>query len=363
MTGIELIRYTPSLLVFDWLTSWLGKGAEAVGDTVLKPIRDMIASLLRGLGELLMNCGEKFIQMGYDFWKWASGAVLKYSVMNPQAMASWSTVRGLLDAFVAVGVSLAVLYFVLGWVHESIDIRTTFTMENLIRMFVRFVITIALVTNSAQLAVDISQIAVSLTGAASAMISSQLTMEEPTFLKDYREYLSDQWDSAGKPKKKSDGRKKTGSGEESGKDESVSRWTLALNYLGGGFLSLIAGIFGGAIIVISGINIVLAVFTRLFKVLLAVPFAPIALAGFAGGGAYSQTGISWLKTYIGYCLEAFLIVLAIGLSFTLFHNADFLPASEDSKPLMGTLAYVMPILATSACVKGAEGIMSKMLGI
>lgn len=320
MVGMNLMSISPSLLAFGWLSDWLGKGAEAVGDTLLKPIQNMIASLLRGMGELLMDCGERFIRGGYDAWTWCSAEVLKFSILDPQSMTSWSTVRGLLNAFVAVGVSLAVLYFVLGWVHESIDIRTTFTMENLVRMFVRFVITIALVTNSAQLAVDISQIAVSLTGAASAMISSQLTMEEPTFLKDYREYLSDQWDSAGKPKKKSDGRKKTGSGEESGKDESVSRWTLALNYLGGGFLSLIAGIFGGAIIVISGINIVLAVFTRLFKVLLAVPFAPIALAGFAGGGAYSQTGISWLKTYTGYCLEAFLITLAVGLSFPLFHN-------------------------------------------
>ena len=363
MIGMNLISISPSLLAFSWLPDWLGKGAEAVGDTLLKPIQDMIASLLRGLGELLMDCGERFIRGGYDAWTWCSAEVLKFSILDPQSMTSWSAVRGLLDAFVAVGVSLAVLYFVLGWVHESIDIRTTFTMENLVRMFVRFVITIALVTNSAELAVDISQISVSLTRAAAGQASFNLMLEEPTFMEDYREYLSDQWDSVGKPKKKSGGGRNIDTGEETGKEESVSRWSLALSYLGGGFLSLIAGIFGGATIIISGINILLAVFTRLFKVLLAIPFAPIALAGFAGGGAYSQTGISWLKTYTGYCLEAFLIALAVGLSFPLFHNADFLPASEVSNPLMGALAYVMPVLATSACVKGAEGIMGKMLGI
>lgn len=363
MNGMNLMSISPSLLAFGWLTDWLGKGAEAVGDTLLKPIRDMIASLLRGLGELLMDCGEKFINGGYECWKWASAEVLHFSIMDPQTMTSWPVVRGLLNAFVAVGVSLAVLYFVLGWVHESIDIRTTFTMENLVRMFVRFVITIALVTNSAELAVDVSQIAVSLTRAAAGQTSFDLMMEEPTFLEDYREYLSDQWDSVDKPKTKSGGGRSIDTGEETGKEESVSRWSLALSYLGGGFLSLICGIFGGATIIICGINILLSVFTRLFKVLLAVPFAPIALAGFAGGGAYSQTGISWLKTYTGYCLEAFLITLAVGLSFPLFHNADFLPASQASNPLMGALAYVMPVLATSACVKGAEGIMSKMLGI
>ena len=70
-------------------------------------------------------------------------------------------------------------------------------------MFVRFVITIALVTNSAELAVDISQISVALTRAAAGQASFNLMLEEPDFLEDYREYLSDQWDSADKPKKKS----------------------------------------------------------------------------------------------------------------------------------------------------------------
>ena len=184
MIGMNLISISPSLLAFGWLSDWLGKGAEAVGDTLLKPVQDMIASLLRGLGELLMDCGERFIRGGYDAWTWCSAEVLKFSILDPQSMTSWSTVRGLLNAFVAVGVSLAVLYFVLGWVHESIDIRTTFTMENLVRMFVRFVITIALVTNSAELAVDISQISVSLTRAAAGQASFNLMLEEPDFLED-----------------------------------------------------------------------------------------------------------------------------------------------------------------------------------
>ena len=234
MIGMNLISISPSLLAFGWLSDWLGKGAEAVGDTLLKPVQDMIASLLRGLGELLMDCGERFIRGGYDAWTWCSAEVLKFSILDPQSMTSWSTVRGLLNAFVAVGVSLAVLYFVLGWVHESIDIRTTFTMENLVRMFVRFVITIALVTNSAELAVDISQISVSLTRAAAGQASFNLMLEEPTFMEDYREYLSDQWDSVGKPKKKSGGGRNIDTGEETGKEESVSRWSLALSYLGGG---------------------------------------------------------------------------------------------------------------------------------
>ena len=227
MVGMNLMSISPSLLAFGWLSDWLGKGAEAVGDTLLKPIQNMIASLLRGMGELLMDCGERFIRGGYDAWTWCSAEVLKFSILDPQSMTSWSTVRGLLNAFVAVGVSLAVLYFVLGWVHESIDIRTTFTMENLVRMFVRFVITIALVTNSAELAVDISQISVALTRAAAGQASFNLMLEEPDFLEDYREYLSDQWDNADKPKKKSGGGRNIDTGEETGKEESVSRWSLA----------------------------------------------------------------------------------------------------------------------------------------
>ena len=102
--------------------------------------------------------------------------------------------------------------------------------------------------------------------------------------------------------------------KETGESEGSS-WFSA------GLIALIGGVVGMFTILVSGVELAITVIKRLFKVYMCVPFAPVALAGFAGGREFSQTGIAWLKTFTAYCLEAFVIALAIKLSFGLFASA------------------------------------------
>jgi hypothetical protein len=118
---------------------------------------------------------------------------------------------------------------------------------------------------------------------------------------------------------------------------------------------------------VCGVSLVLSVLSRLFKLLLCVPFAPAAFAGFAGGHEFAQTGIAWLRTFIGYALEAVVIALAISISYGMFKDANIFSAGAKSGSIVSLLllicGYCMPMVTACACVKGAEMTVRRCLGL
>ena len=101
--------------------------------------------------------------------------------------------------------------------------------------------------------------------------------------------------------------------------------------------------------------------------MLCIPLAPVAFAGFAGGTEFSQTGIAWLRTFIGYALEAVVIALAISISFGLFQDANLF-GTAGAEVTMVTLIlqiceYCMPMITACTCVKGAEMTVRRCLGL
>ena len=130
---------------------------------------------------------------------------------------------------------------------------------------------------------------------------------------------------------------------------------------------MIGGMIGGLTIIVCAVKLVISVLSRLFKVLLCIPFAPVAFSGFAGGYEFSQSGIAWIKTFIGYCLEAVVIALAILISFGMFQDAALFQASEESavvvNAIMQICEYCMPMITACACVAAAEVTTRKCLGL
>ena len=139
------------------------------------------------------------------------------------------------------------------------------------------------------------------------------------------------------------------------------------SWFSAGLIALIGGLVGMFTILVSGVELAITVIKRLFKVYMCIPFAPVALAGFAGGREFAQTGIAWLKTFTAYCLEAFVIALAIKLSFGLFASAalNFTIDSADItvQMMLAIFNLCMPMVATAACVKGADGVVRSCLGL
>ena len=299
-------------------------------------ISGAIDSALTSIGTSFLNCGNWWIQAGYRMWKQCSTLTMTYITRNPMDQTNaWGIVTGgIFTISMAVAASLSVLYFVLGWLRESIDIRHTFTLENMFRFFVRYAITTSLIVNSLSLVTAIAQ-------CATAVVSTVSIETKDDTVENVFETLKDSLED----------------------DDDADGGT----YLAYGFCGMIGGFVGGVVIIVCGINIVLAVLSRLFKLLLCIPFAPVAFAGFAGGGEFAASGIAWIKTFIGYALEAVVIALAITISFGLFRdNAMFSAGNKDKGIVMMVLTicgYVMPMITASACVKGAEVTVRRCLGL
>ncbi|EET62414.1 hypothetical protein BRYFOR_05449 [Marvinbryantia formatexigens DSM 14469] len=289
--------------------------------------------IVKGLGDGLLGCGEWFLQGGVSFWRACSNVTLTYLEKNPASQTeAWGIVTGNIFS-VALGIAgtLALIFMLLGWVRDSIDIRTTFTLDNIFKEFIRLALTFSLLTNCLAIITGVTECSTALV----MKVSPEVTVEEE---QDAFDELREEMDA-----------------DDAG----------ALEWIGMGIGGLICGLVGGATIIVCGMNLVLAVMSRMFKVLLCIPFAPPALAGFAGGGGFSQMGISWLKSFIGYGLEAVVIALAISISFGMFSDASLFSTDDATgvvRLILLTCDYCMPMLTAVACVKGADTVVRRCMG-
>ncbi len=299
--------------------------------------------LLEGAGTMMLNLAGKLITVGYSGWKGCISITNKILSDNPMSGGAWgvvgpsSTIYAIMST---VGASLLVLYFVLGWLNESIDIRNNFTLENMFRFFVRFAIAATLVSSSVSLSKGIIDCSV-------AMVSQIATVNA-----DNMQEAGDVFGSV-----------KTALEDEGDEDG----WMIVIC----GLICLLLSVFGAVIILINGIKIIITVMQRVFKLLIAVPLGPVALAGFAGGNQFQQTGIAWIKTFIGYAMEAVVIALALQISMSMFGGmsvASSIPGGHDAIHYItvAVLAIVdccLPMIAANACASGAENIVRHCIGI
>ncbi|MCC8051575.1 MAG: hypothetical protein LIP10_13130 [Clostridiales bacterium] len=295
-------------------------------------ISNAVNSALESFGSAMMDAGEWGMESGYKVWTGCGKIAIQYAQIDPESLTNaWGTVTGnIYNIMLSVGAALAVLFFVLGWLNESIDIRTNFTLEAMFRFFVRYVITASLIVNSLTLATGIARCGTALV----TTVSAEVTADSP----------GDVFDSI----------------KEDLDDSSADGGT----WVACGLIAMIGGIIGGLVIIVCGVEIIVAAMSRLFKLLLCIPFAPVAFSGFAGGRDFSQSGIAWIRTFTGYCLEALVIVLALAISCGLFADAPSLGTADGA---VGTILqicnYCLPMITAAACVKGADTIVRRCLGL
>lgn len=297
-------------------------------------ISSAIDGLIKGLGDGMLSLGEWMLQAGYEAWKGCSAVTVDYVLKDPSSQESaWSLVTGsIYSVSLAIAASLSILYFVIGWLRESIDIRNNFTLENMFRSFIRYILTASLLANSLNLVTGITE-------CTTAVVSS---------------VGANGWD--GEPEGIFHGLRT--SMEEDGDIGGIDWFAM-------GFGGMLGGLIGGLVILVCGVGLILSVLSRLFNLLLCIPFAPVAFAGFAGGQELSQTGIAWIRTYLSYALEAVVIVLAIAVSFGMFADAALFDAKDPTlvSLILKICEFCVPMVAACACVRGANLVVRRCLGL
>ena len=305
----------------------------------------------------------------------------------------------------AIGAALVVFYFFAGWIKNAINVRDDITLENIWKFVIRVMLIELLLVNIPALIEEFMTIGYAITNEIAGEVeplpsAMEFAGKAASSKKTYTEsditpsddghtfYYTDDYGNSRSFNEKDLSRvglsntasdhvtylnEKKAEAEANdfgyfcGIYEQISGTkTTAGEWLSAGGVCLIGGLLGALVIIVSTITLVTAVISRLFRVLISIPFAPAAIAGFAGGQEYSQRGMSWIRSFIGFLLEAVVILLAINICGAMFSWGASGTLIEAGTGTAGVLASVMnmviPVTVTTAVATGADTLIRKIIG-
>lgn len=122
-------------------------------------------------------------------------------------------------------------------------------------------------------------------------------------------------------------------------------------------------ILGSLFITVMAFIMIMSVYGRFFRLYMYTALAPVPLSTFAGEGT-SQMGKSFVKSYVGVCMEGAVIVLAC-LIYSAFASTPTIDSSITTVTMIwkyiGEVIFNMLVLV--GLIKGADRIVKEMLGV
>ena len=267
------------------------------------------------------------LEMVFGFWNNQVSlvfAMLGQSPVNFKGGGPWGIIQSINPIFVGVGSSLVVLFFVIGFCSESVDVKEEMRFEVMLRLFIRLALAEWFVANCVTIMkaffTSIGNWVNALTGGSASTLSIDSTQAEVI--------------------------KNLGFGE--------------------GLIMLILASLLSIIIIICGFFLIYTVYFRFLRLLVIVPMGAIAFSTMGGNRNVSHTALTYSKYFLCVCFEAVTMALAI-LVCNAFINAG-LPAFTGSyadwtKTLIYLCEMTFAVALTVGSVKGAQTLTSKAFGL
>lgn len=278
----------------------------------------------------IFNLGEQILsllEMVFGFWNNQISLVfsmLGQSPVNFKGGGPWAVVEGIQPIFVAVGSSLVVLFFVIGFCSESVDIREEMRFEVILRMLIKLALSEYFVVNCVTIMKAFFTSIGNWVNLLSAGTTSTLSINST----------------------QADIIRNLGFGES--------------------LIMLILAALLSIIIIICGFFMIYTVYFRFLKLLVIVPLGSIAFSTMGGNKTVSHTVVAYCKYFLSVCFEAVTMALAI-MVCNAFINAG-LPVFTGSyadwaKTLIYLCEMTFTIALTVGSVKGAQSLTSKVFGL
>ena len=267
------------------------------------------------------------LQTVVDFWNDKVSLVFELLGQSPVSFKNggpWAVVANLEPIFVAVGSSLVVLFFVIGFCSESIDVKEEVRFETILRMLMRIGIAEWLVANNVTIMKAFFTSAGNLVGLMIQGTTTKLKIpgEQQTIIKDL------------------------GFGES--------------------LLMMILAVIIALVIIFCGFMLIYTVYFRFLKILIIVPLGAIACSTMAGNRMVSHTMSTYCKYFLSCVFEAVTMALAIVVC-NAFINAGLPSFTGSYADWAQTLIYLcemtFTIAMTVGSVKGAQTLTSKAFGL
>ena len=258
------------------------------------------------------------LQTVVDFWNDKVSLVFELLGQSPVSFKNggpWAVVANLEPIFVAVGSSLVVLFFVIGFCSESIDVKEEVRFETILRMLMRIGIAEWLVANNVTIMKTFFTSAGNLVGLMTQGTTTKLKIP-------------------------------SGFGER--------------------LLMMILAVIIALVIIFCGFMLIYTVYFRFLKILVVVPFGALAFSTVSGNRMVSHSAVSYAKYFLSIVLEAVTMALAI-IVCNAFLNAGLPTFTSDyadwTKALMYMCELTFSVAMTVGAVKGAQNLTSKALGL
>ena len=265
--------------------------------------------------------------MVFGFWNNQVGlvfAILGQSPVTFKGGGPWQIVESIEPIFVGVGSSLVVLFFVIGFCSESVDVREEMRFEVILRMLIRLGLAEWFVANNVTIMKAFFSTVGNLVNALSEGQYKTLTIE------------------------------------------STQAEVIRNLGFGESLIMLILAALLSIIIIICGFFMIYTVYFRFLKLMIIVPIGAIAFSTMAGNRNVAHTASAYAKLFLSVAFEAVTMALAIILC-NAFINAG-LPSFTGSyadwaKTLIYLCEMTFTIALTVGSVKGAQSLTSKALGL
>lgn len=278
----------------------------------------------------IFKLGDKILElleMVFGFWNNQVNlvfALLGQSPVSFKGGGPWALVEGMEPVFVAVGSSLVVLFFVIGFCSESVDVREEMRFEVILRMLIRLVLAEWLVANNVTIMKDFFQTIGNLVNTLSAGSCTTLAIDSTQ-----AEIIRD-----------------LGFGE--------------------GLIMLILAALLSVIVLICGFFMIYTVYFRFLKIMVIVPMGSIALSTLAGNRNVANTASNYAKYFLSVVFEAVTMALAVMLcnAFISAGLPSFTGSYSDwAQALIYLCEMTFTIALTVGSVKGAQSLTSRALGL
>lgn len=292
----------------------------------------MLDSFLKGTASVL----NLFLQFILGIYNMFVGQAVGMLGQDPAAWntTAWTFVEGANDVFLGVAAVLVVIFFLMGFCADSIDIHQDMRLEQILRMFIKLSIAELFVVNSLTIVKKMFSLG---SGLVQQLSGSDLTFEYAV-AEEVSAILSDP----------------LGNG--------ITGWDGGVGLI----LLLILSVVFMLLVTGCAFLILYEAFVRFFKILMLVPYGTLANSTLAGNKTLTHSAVSFWKYALETILSAVTMYMALALSASVLSSGTLsLTAgwSGGFYVLGWMLESTFTCMLTLGTVKGAEQLTQKALGL
>lgn len=278
----------------------------------------------------MLDIGTMILNLLYSvLYFWNKQVELVYEILceSPDAFKGgvpWGIVTAVEPIFVAVGSSLVVLFFVIGFCSESIDIKEEMRFENVLRSLMRIGLAIWFVRSNLSISKAIIKTAGNLLASLGGTTHLQLRISQ---------------------------------------DAETAIDSLSI---GESLIFFVIAIVIAVIIIGCTFFMLYTVYFRFMRLLVIIPFGSLAYATIAGNRMVSHTAVTYFKYFMSVVLEAVTMMLALMVCNAVLSAglpSFVMPAPDWIQTLFYFLELAFAMLLTVGAMKEAQIQTSKMLGL